>query len=330
MHYIFGPVPSRRLGRSLGIDPTPTGESSSCSQRIHGGVVSRPDKFCNWNCVYCQLGGTRPYTASRSSYFPLDAVYAELQTALLSESGGTIDWITFVGSGEPTLNQDLGAMIREVKAITKLPVAVITNGSLLSLPQVREEVSAADAVLPTLDAGSAALFQRINRPYPEFGFERHFWGLLEFGREYKGRLWLEVMLTAGLNDDEAALEDLAAAIERIGPHEVHLVLPTRPPAESWVKPSAEEGIARAQRILGRFVPVLHPLKGYGNFSAGGERDPSTAAVAILRRHPMSDKELREFFRHCGVGDAESAISALQTAGKAIEIVRGGVRFWRAP
>ena len=257
-------------------------------------------------------------------------MYAELREVLRSESAGDIDWITFVGSGEPTLNQDLGAMIRGVKTMTALPVAVITNGSLLSLDKVREDLSAADAVLPTLDAGSAALFRRINRPHPDYDFERHVEGLVAFGSEFTGRLWLEVMLIAGFNDDEASLKDLAAAIERISPNEVHLVLPTRPPAEPWVCPSGEEGIALAQEILGRAAPILHPLKEYGDFSAGGESDPSVAAAAILLRHPMSDKELREFFQHCGVADAESAISALQTAGKAVEIVRGGAKFWRSP
>ncbi|HCO48872.1 MAG TPA: radical SAM protein [Spirochaetaceae bacterium] len=329
MKYIFGPVPSRRLGRSLGIDPTPATPSGTSNQDGPGTSPAQ-GKICNWNCVYCQLGHTRPYTKSRSTFYPPEAMFAELRESLQTESSNNIDWITFVGSGEPTLNQDLGAMIRGVKTMTALPVAVITNGSLLSLPEVREALSIADAVLPTLDAGSATLFRRINRPHPDFGFERHIKGLIEFGREYPGRLWLEVMLIAGLNDDEASLECLAATIAQIGPDEVHLVLPTRPPVESWVRPSGEEGIARAQRILGRAVPVLLPLKEYGGFSAGGESDPSAAAAAILRRHPMSDKELREFFRHCGVADAESAISDLQTAGKAIEIVRGGVRFWRAP
>jgi len=257
-------------------------------------------------------------------------MYAELREVLRSESAGDIDWITFVGSGEPTLNRDLGTMIRGVKTMTELPVAVITNGSLLSLTDVRKDLSAADAVLPTLDAGSPALFRRINRPHPDFDFERHVEGLVAFGREYSGRVWLEVMLIAGLNDDDASLEALAASIERIGPHKVHLVLPTRPPAEPWVKPSAEEGIARAQKILGNAAPVLHPSKEYGDFSAGGESNPSTAAVAILQRHPMSDKELREFFQHCGVADAESAINALQAAGEAFEIIRGGEKFWRAP
>jgi len=128
-------------------------------------------------------------------------MYEELRATLHSESAEDIDWITFVGSGEPTLNRDLGTMIKVVKTITSLPVAVITNGSLLSLSEVREDLSAADAVLPTLDAGSAALFRRINRPHPDFDFERHVEGLVAFGSEFTERLWLEVMLIAGINDD---------------------------------------------------------------------------------------------------------------------------------
>jgi wyosine [tRNA(Phe)-imidazoG37] synthetase (radical SAM superfamily) len=265
IHYIFGPVPSRRLGRSLGIDPTPVGESSHSCLGSHGVTAPCIRKFCNWNCVYCQLGRTRPYTKSRVAFFPPEAMFAELRETLQTEPSKNIDWITFVGSGEPTLNKDIGTLLRGVKAMTVLPIAVITNGSFLSLPEVREALSIADAVLPTLDAGSASLFRRINRPHPDFGFEGHVEGLVAFGREYAGKLWLEVMLIAGLNDDEASLEDLAAAIEQIGPDEVHLVLPTRPPVEPWVKPSDEGGITRAQNILGRVAPVLHPLKEYGDF-----------------------------------------------------------------
>jgi len=287
-------------------------------------------KSCNWNCVYCQLGHTQPYTKSRSTFYPPEAMFAELRESLQTESSENVDWITFVGSGEPTLNRDLGTLLRGVKAMTDLPVAVITNGSLLSLPEVREELSVADAVLPTLDAGSAALFRRINRPHPDFDFERHVEGLVAFGREYAGRLWLEVMLIAGLNDDETSLGNLAAVIKRIGPDEVHIVLPTRPPSESWVRPSGDEGIARALEIVGRVVPILHPAKEYGDFSAGGESDPFVAAAAILRRHPMSDKELREFLQHCRVTDAESAIRFLQDSGEAVEILRNGVKFWRGP
>jgi len=256
-------------------------------------------------------------------------MYEELRATLHSESAEDIDWITFVGSGEPTLNRDLGTMIKVVKTITSLPVAVITNGSLLSLSEVREDLSAADAVLPTLDAGSAALFRRINRPHPDFDFERHVEGLVAFGSEFTGRLWLEVMLIAGINDDEASLENMSEVIKRIGPDEIHLVLPTRPPAEPWVHPSDEEGIARALTILGSSATVLHPSKGCGGFSAEGENDPLLAAACILRRHPMTDGELRNLLAYRGVTNLDSVLQNLRDSGKIIEIVHNGKISWRA-
>lgn len=147
MKHVFGPVPSRRLGQSLGVDPIPF-------------------KTCNWNCVYCQLGRTAPVTNVRRDYFPPDVIVAQTSHALRSHSSGAIDWVTFVGSGEPTLHASLGWMIRQIKALTPIPVAVITNGSLLYQPEVREELIAADAVLPTLDAGNGQLYCAINRPHP--------------------------------------------------------------------------------------------------------------------------------------------------------------------
>jgi wyosine [tRNA(Phe)-imidazoG37] synthetase (radical SAM superfamily) len=138
MNFVFGPVPSRRLGQSLGIDTIPL-------------------KTCNWNCVYCQLGRSVPLVNQRRNYFLPEAILAEVQVALSAHQPGTIDWITFVGSGEPTLHASLGLLIRQVKTLTDRPVAVITNGSLLYLPEIRQELSAADAVLPTLNAGAPQL-----------------------------------------------------------------------------------------------------------------------------------------------------------------------------
>ncbi len=255
---------------------------------------------------------------------------AELRQALRSESTGSVDWITFVGSGEPTLNSDLGAMLRCVKAETVLPVAVITNGSFLSRPEVRRELALADAVLPTLDAGSPGLFKRINRPPSEFSFKLHLDGLIDFRSEYTGRLWLETMLIEGVNDDEASLLELSAAIQRIGPDEVHLVLPTRPPAETRVRPAKEDGILRAQAILGKAARVLHPDQRYGEFGATREPDPLDAAARILARHPMTDEELRRALVSWGVPDAEAAIRQLTASGKAVETCRYGKTFWRGP
>ncbi|MDX1613205.1 MAG: radical SAM protein [Candidatus Promineifilaceae bacterium] len=135
MRYLFGPLPSRRLGQSLGIDPVPL-------------------KTCNWNCSYCQLGRSVPMSNGRRSYYPREAILGELQASLASSDLPSVDWITFVGSGEPTLHSDLGWLIREVKASTTIPVSVCTNGSLLYLTEVREALQAADAVMPTVAAGT--------------------------------------------------------------------------------------------------------------------------------------------------------------------------------
>ena len=218
MKYVFGPVPSRRLGRSLGIDPIPL-------------------KTCNWNCVYCQLGRTAPLTGGRGNYAPGGEIVEEVRQALEPHRSIEVDWLTFVGSGEPALHGSLGWMIRRVKALASTPVAVITNGSLLYRPEVREELSAADAVLPSLDAGTDSLYRAINRPHPAYTFDRLVDGLVEFRHGYTGKLWIEVMLVRDLNDSEAALQDLAAVLSRIEPDEVHISLPLRPPAESWVEPA---------------------------------------------------------------------------------------------
>ncbi len=327
MKYIFGPVPSRRLGRSLGIDPTPASTS-----RIppRAGTSPRTRKICNWNCVYCQLGPTRPFTMSRATFFPVPDMLVELRDALGSVPPREIDWITFVGSGEPTLNLDLGAMLRGVKAMTDIPIAVITNGSLLSSPAVRKDISLADAILPTLDAGNAHLFHRINRPPSRFGFEDHVNGLISTRKEFSGKLWLEVMLIAGLNDGEAALWELAAAMARVRPDQIHILLPNRPPAENWVLPADEEGLLRASSILGEIAPVLHPHEERGAFDIGHETDPLDAAAAILARHPMSDQELRIALARRGVIDTDAAMRSLLDSGRAVEVRRFGRRFWRHP
>ncbi len=179
MDYVFGPVPSRRLGQYLEIDPL-------------------PHKTCNWNCVYCQLGRSRPMVFERKAFFPLKDILAEVQLTLANHSPGEIDWITLVGSGETTLYARIGKLIREVKALTNLPIAVITNGSLLYLPGVRQALTAADAVLPSLDAGNHQLYRKINRPHPSATFDRLLEGLIAFRNEYQGNLWIEVMLVRDL------------------------------------------------------------------------------------------------------------------------------------
>ncbi|MCK4825117.1 radical SAM protein, partial [bacterium] len=173
MKYVFGPVPSRRLGQSLGIDTIPL-------------------KTCNWNCIYCQLGRSKPLRNERLDYIPLSEIMSQFKIALGSHKPEEIDWITFVGSGEPTLHAGIGWLINEVKKLTDIPVAVITNGSLLFLQSVRKALKAADAVLPSLDAGTQKLYKKINRPHPDISFNRFIEGLVTFRNEFQGDLWVEV------------------------------------------------------------------------------------------------------------------------------------------
>ena len=308
MKYVYGPVPSRRLGKSLGIDTIPL-------------------KTCNWNCVYCQLGRTRPLVNERKNYFPPEEILAEVRQALKFHRPGEIDWITFVGSGEPTLHKSIGWLIQEIKEISDLPVAVITNGSLLYIPAVREELMSADAVLPSLDAGTSKLYLQINRPYPEITFKRMLHGLAVFQRNYWKNLWVEVMLVQGLNDTEAALEAIAAALHQIGPDEVHINIPTRPPVETWVKPPDEEGLMRARAILGKYAKVVHPAD--GTFYLGDSDDLVEAIVRIITRHPLRAEELERILAEWAPKQEKQVLEQLENSRRAQIVERYGVQFWSA-
>jgi wyosine [tRNA(Phe)-imidazoG37] synthetase (radical SAM superfamily) len=306
MKYVFGPVPSRRLGQSLGIDPIPL-------------------KTCNWNCVYCQLGRTTPLTNQRKEYTPRKKILSEVRQALAAHQPGEIDWVTIVGSGEPSLHAGLGWLIREVKQITDLPLAVITNGSLLYLADVRRALSQADAVLPSLDAGNTRLFRRINRPWPGLTFIRFVAGLATFRQEYTGKLWLEVMLVKGLNDTQEALEEIAAAIEKIKPDQVHLNQPTRPPSEAWVQPPDEEALMRAMAILGDVARVVHPAQ--GSFDLSGGENIQEGILGIITRHPMEEGELIASLEKYAPQEIKHTLNELEYSKKAQVVERFGKRFW---
>jgi len=305
---VFGPVPSRRLGQSLGIDPVPL-------------------KTCNWNCVYCQLGRTSPFRTERRYNYPNLEILSQVQDALEAHQPREIDWVTFVGSGETTLNAGVGEMIQGVKGMTDLPVAVITNGSLLYLPEVREELFLADAVMPSLDAGNPVLYRRINRPHPTLTFERLTRGLIAFRESYEHNLWVEVMLVRGLNDTEEALLEIAGWLKKIQPDEVHVVQPTRPPAEEWVRPPDEEGLDRAHQILGEIAKIILPAK--GSFDLSYDEDLIKAITGIITRHPMKESELVDALTRWSPSDVRETLGNLAESGRAQIVIRDGVRFWSA-
>lgn len=223
MGYLFGPVLSRRLGLSMGVDLLKY-------------------KTCNLDCVYCELGRTACLTACRDRFVPREKVLKEIEL----RRDEPFDYLTFAGSGEPTLSLDLGEVVARAKKIVDSPVAVITNSTLLSSPAVRKEVAAADVVLPSLDAASQEAFSAINRPARGLKAEEMIQGLKDFRREFSGQIWLEVMLVQGINDHEA--EMIARAAEATEPDRIQLNTVVRAPAEP-VEPLSQEEMERMLEIF---------------------------------------------------------------------------------
>ena len=266
--HVFGPVPSRRLGRSLGVDLVPF-------------------KTCTYDCVYCQLGRTTNKTICRREYVPLGEVLGDLERALAA--GPPPDCITLAGSGEPTLFRPLDELLAGIKQITDVPVVILTNGSLLWDPQVRAELALADVVMPSLDAGDDELFQRVNRPHPEVTFERMVEGLIACRREFFGAYWLEIMLLAGLTEKPEALRRLMALVEQIKPDRVYLNTAVRPPAESWVKAVPEEAMKVCAAALGPQCEII--TDGVSSPEAAGTVGAEERVLALLRRRPCRLEDL---------------------------------------
>ena len=268
-----------------------------------------------------------PLTNKRNEYIPAEEILIEAEQILKSRANDGIDWVTFVGSGEPTLHIRIGWLIRQIKSMTNKPVAVITNGSLLYLPEVREELLAADAILPTLDAGTETLYRKINRPHPDATFKRLVEGLTAFRQEYQGKLWVEVMLVRGLNNSTQALEDIAKVIQGLKPDAVHINLPTRPPAETWIQLPDGEDLMRAISILGNIAEVVHPAEGI--FDLSGYKSAADAIIGIITRHPMRQDELIRTLTCWTPEKVDEALADLEKSGRAQTVDRLGFRFWSA-
>ncbi len=228
IEHIFGPVPSRRLGYSLGVD-------------------IMPFKTCTYDCIYCQLGPTTIKTVERKEYIPLAGIINGLERKL--SSGVRPDFVTITGSGEPTLNSGIGGLIKQIKKITDIPVAMLTNGSLLFLKEVRESLMGADLVLPSLDAGDNAAFISVNRPHRGIDFSQMAEGLRDFCREFKGRTWLEVFLVNEFNSDDENIKKIILQTGKIKPGRIQLNTCDRPSASMNIHPVCSR---RLEYILGMF------------------------------------------------------------------------------
>ena len=267
MTHLFGPVPSRRLGGSLGVDLV-------------------PPKTCTYDCIYCEVGPTTRLTLERQPY-RVEEIIREIE-AYLEATPLLPDFLTLAGSGEPTLNRGIEQIIAVIKERTEIPVAVLTNGALLFLPEVRRALRLADVVLPSLDAAREKTFRRINRPAPGLTLERLLSGLKSFRREFQGQVWLEVMLLKGLNDTAEELEALKREIARLHPDKVQLNTAVRPVVEASALALDREEMAAAAAFLGDTAEVI------AHFDRQPARPaalPDDAFLEMLARRPMTAKDL---------------------------------------
>ena len=262
--YIYGPVPSRRLGFSLGVDLVPF-------------------KTCSYDCIYCQLGRTTNKTIERKEYFPEKDIFLQLEKALSLHQ--RIDYITFSGSGEPTLNSKIGAFIREIKKITKIPVAVLTNGSLFYQEKLRKELLSADLVIPSLDAVTMKMFRKVNRPHPSLKIKEIIEGIKKFREEFEGLIWLEMMLVKGINDEKEHLDKAVSIVQEINPDKVHLNTVVRPPSEEFALPLSIEELNKIIKLFGRKCEIIAEFK--PKEQEAYSEDLEEAILSIIRRRPVS-------------------------------------------
>lgn len=275
--YLFGPVPSRRMGISLGISPI-------------------PERTCSYSCIYCQLGRTKHMQSERNMFFPVQEILDEF--IHYQKNLQKPDVISIVGEGEPTLYSGLENLIAELKKITEIPVAVITNGSLLSDKNVQKALMQADFVLPSMDACDEKTFRRINRPHFSIKYEDTQKGLIEFSHAYSGQLWLEIMLIAGINDDEASLDAFAAMLRQIKYDRVYVNTPVRPPAESFAECPSKEQI---QKAVNKLSAISIDMLSSGSFYSD-DADDYEAVKSICKRHPMNTFELETFLASRNTAD----------------------------
>jgi wyosine [tRNA(Phe)-imidazoG37] synthetase (radical SAM superfamily) len=291
---IFGPVPSRRLGISLGID-----------------II--PFKTCSLDCIYCECGATNHLSLERRYFVDVDTVLSQLKQIL--KDLNHVDYITFSGSGEPTLNKDIGTMISEIKRLTSIPVAVLTNGTLLYRDDVARDLLPADVILPSLDAVSEEVFSKINRPHPQLEMVKIIDGLIRFREVYTGEIWLEIFVVKSINDHDGELTELYRTIKKIRPDKVQLNSLDRPPADPRVRPVEMKKLeAIKQKWKDLPVEIVKRIRRREEIVAFSKNLESTILNTITRRPLMIDdlvqltgKNRLEIFKYIDVLEKEMKI-----------------------
>jgi wyosine [tRNA(Phe)-imidazoG37] synthetase (radical SAM superfamily) len=274
--YLFGPVPSRRLGMSLGVDLV-------------------PHKVCSLDCVYCECGETTKRTTERMEYILLDKVKKEL-THFFAENPDP-DYITFSGAGEPTLNTKIGEVLDFIKEIKPgVPVALLTNGTLFHDPRVRKEIMKTDLVLPSLDAATQESFEKINRPAEGINIEDYIDGLAEFRKEYRGKIWLEILILPGYNDNHKNLRALRIAIKKINPDLIQLNTLDRPGTVEGLRPATRTELLSIKEELG--FPDTKIISAPANRKKinAYRKDTENAILETINRRPCTAIDLSEILR----------------------------------
>ncbi|MCK5540100.1 MAG: radical SAM protein [Deltaproteobacteria bacterium] len=270
--HIFGPVPSRRLGLSLGVDLVPF-------------------KTCTLDCIYCELGKTATPATKRTEYVPYLQLKSEIE-AFFSSEDRKLDYITLSGSGEPTLNTALPRVIKLLRKLTKTPIALLTNGTLFNDPEVRREAVAVDVILPSLDVVSEDLFTALNRPAPGLDIKEIIAGLIKLRHEYQGRIWLEILFCRGLNDNPQEINRLVKAVTAIKPDKIQLNTVVRPGAMA-------EAVAVEQTFLKKILPrfgsqaeIIAPFARNSDYGSTIGKAEETI-LATLKRRPCTRNDLEQ-------------------------------------
>jgi wyosine [tRNA(Phe)-imidazoG37] synthetase (radical SAM superfamily) len=304
----FGPVPSRRLGTSLGVNVVPL-------------------KICSYSCIYCQLGRTLSPTVVPRCYFTPENI-AKAVSDILDGAGKRPDYITLIGHGEPTLAENLGRIRSSIEQIWDGRIALLTNGSLLWKKDVCEAALAFDAVMPTISAGDETLFRMIHRPHPSLSFEKVIGGMTEFADSFDGELFVETMLLGGINDSDETLERIRVAIEPLNPDCVHLMAPTRPPAESWIECPSRIRISAAMRIIPNSSDMTEPessgMPSYSDEEIGH-------LIGIASMHPLRDDQAVALLASKGLSESEARniLEVLVASSRLDRKEYAGKMFYRA-
>ncbi|MHA1822203.1 MAG: radical SAM protein [Promethearchaeota archaeon] len=298
----FGPVPSRRLGNSLGIN-------------------NIPYKHCSFSCIYCQIGRTQNFEYTRREYYKPELIIDNVISSVSKFGDTKIDYATFVPDGEPTLDINLGKEITEIKKKVNTKIAVITNASMIYKEDVRNDLYNADLVSLKIDAITMDIFKRVDRPHPKLEHDKILSGIKEFSENYKGVIITETMLIKNINDTNEELEKISNFISELKAEKIYIGVPTRPPAEKWAVPTDEQNVLKAYSIFAEKndeekIELLLGAEGPEFYNVS--EDPIEGLLAITSVHPMRIDYIEEFFDKRGL-EAKPILDKLVDEDKLVKL-----------